>query len=75
MSPKYKRTLRTVVQIAIFAAGALPSVIALSGLSEQVPGVLASLAAATAVTHLMQAPAAQPFLKWLGLSVAEDTVG
>lgn len=72
MSPENKRTLRSFVQFVIFAAGALPSVVLASGLSESVPGVGVSLAVALGVTRVMQVPAVQPFLKWLGLDAPED---
>jgi hypothetical protein len=71
LSAENKRVLRSVVQMVLFAAGALPSVVLASGLKESVPGVAISLAVAAAVTRVMQIPAAQPMLKWLGLDVPQ----
>ncbi|MFE9834047.1 hypothetical protein ACFYP4_02690 [Streptomyces sp. NPDC005551] len=75
MSAEAKRTLRSVVQIALFAAGALPSVILASGVPQGAAGVGASLAVAAAITRVMQVPAFQPVLAWLGLDAPEDSVG
>jgi hypothetical protein len=66
MSPELKRTLRSVVQIIVFAAGALPSVVEASGV-PMYGGVVASLAVAAGLTRVMQVPAVQPFLALLGL--------
>lgn len=71
MSEELKRTLRTVVQVAVFAAAAAPFVIEASGVA-QAGGVAAALAVSAAVTRIMQVEALQPALRWLGLDVTKS---
>lgn len=69
MSVELKRTLRTFVQIVVFAAIALPTVVDSTGLDDATPGVAVALGVALVVTRAMQSPEARPVLRWLGLDI------
>lgn len=67
MSPKTKRTIRTVIQTAVALAAGLPLIIAASGVSATAGGVVIALAVAGAVTRVMALPVVEGLLARVGL--------
>ncbi|MER7393956.1 hypothetical protein ABT381_00325 [Streptomyces sp. NPDC000151] len=62
MNDRTRRAARTVVQIIISLAAALPLLVDASGIPETAAGVGVALTVAAGITRLMQLPAVQPML-------------
>ncbi|MCH0555824.1 hypothetical protein [Streptomyces sp. MUM 16J] len=66
MTDSTKRVLRTVLQMIVGLAVALPMIVHASGIPETAPGVGVGLAVSAAVTRIMAIPAVQAVLpNWL----------
>lgn len=72
MSKKNKQVLRTVIQVAVGFAVALPGLIDATGLDQTTPWIAGGLAASAAVTRIMAVPQVQKFLGWLNTDDEAD---
>lgn len=73
MNDRTRRVARTLVQIIISLAAALPLLVDASGIPQTAAGVGVALAVAAGITRVMQLPAVQPVLRWLGIDVRDQS--
>lgn len=67
MSPKTKRTIRTILQAVVGLAAGLPLILAVSGIPATAGGVAIVLAVAGGVTRVMALPTVEGWLDAIGL--------
>lgn len=73
MKTSTKRTLRTVLQLVVGLAAALPMILSASGVPETAPGVAVALATSAAVTRIMSIPQVNDLLpRWLRLDNLDE---
>ena len=73
MKDSTKRTLRTVLQLVVGLAAALPLIVGASGLPGTVPGLGVALGVAAGVTRVMALPAVNDLLpSWLRVDLPDS---
>ncbi|MGF0176729.1 hypothetical protein ACQF36_41625 [Streptomyces sp. Marseille-Q5077] len=75
MSPANKRTARTVIQVVVMFAAALPAIVSASGILDSLPWVAGALAVAGGLARVMALPAVEQLLDRVGLGVVDDDQG
>jgi hypothetical protein len=72
MKDSTKRTLRTVLQLVVGLAAALPLIVGASGLPETMPGLGVALGVAAGVTRVLALPAVNDLLpSWLRVDLPD----
>lgn len=71
MKLEWKRVIRTIVQIVLPLAVALPQIVEASGINDALPWVAGMLAVSAGLTRVMAVPAVQRWLFWLNTEEKE----
>jgi hypothetical protein len=72
MKMEWKRTIRTMVQVVIPLAVALPEIVEASGVNDSLPWVAGAIAGSAALTRVMAVPQVQKWLLWLNTEESTD---
>jgi hypothetical protein len=72
MKVEWKRTIRTVVQVIVPLAVALPEIVDASGVNDSLPWVAGAIAGSAALTRIMAVPQVQKWLLWLNTEEDAD---
>ncbi|MFF5790261.1 hypothetical protein ACFY8P_35475 [Streptomyces sp. NPDC012693] len=75
MSPANIRTARTVLQVTVALALALPAIVAASGIPAALPWVAGALAVAGGLARVMALPAVEALLDRVGLGLVDGPTG
>ncbi|MEU2119991.1 hypothetical protein ABZ567_31140 [Streptomyces sp. NPDC016459] len=72
MSPANIRTARTILQVTVALALALPAIVAASGIPAALPFAAGALAVAGGLARVMALPAVEALLDRVGLGLVDD---
>lgn len=72
MLMEWKRVIRTVVQVVVPLAVALPEIVDASGINDSLPWVAGAIAGSAALTRIMAVPQVQKWLFWLNTEEDAD---
>ncbi|MFE0762632.1 hypothetical protein [Streptomyces smyrnaeus] len=72
MSDAAKRTTRTILQVTVAFALALPAIVDASGIPESLPWVAGALAVAGGLSRVMALPSVEQLLDRVGLGLVEQ---
>ena len=72
MKVEWKRTIRTVVQVIVPLAVALPEIVDASGVNDSLPWVAGAIAGSAALTRIMAVHQVQKWLLWLNTEEDAD---